>query len=307
MAICTRNGFTLTELLITFTIIAILAAMSLGALANVREMGREAATKATIAKLNDIIMRRYESYMHRRVPVDLSGLTPDNAAKDRLYAIRDLMRMEMPDRPLDITAPPIALPVSGNHIPRPALSKLYYTYYSGHSTSMSAGAAGKEAIAAEMLYMVVSMGSPEDMEQFTQSEIGDTDGNGWLEFLDGWGRPIFFLRWAPGYSQYSDIQVPHPNPTTDDPIGHHDPFDPRRTEEAYKLIPLIYSAGANGRPGLCIIATDTSGNLFGFASVSGNICGDPNFAKMGSPSDDNGNGTSTDLHGLITNHRIDMR
>ena len=47
--------------------------------------------------------------------------------------------------------------------------------------------------------MIVSMGSPEAMEQFSQSEIGDTDHNGYPEFLDGWGKPIFFLRWAPGF------------------------------------------------------------------------------------------------------------
>ena len=84
---------------------------------------------------------------------------------------------------------------------------------------------------AEMLYMIVSMGSPEAMEQFNQSEIGDTDGNGWPEFLDGWGRPIFFLRWAPGFSPYSDIQ------TMADPIKHdHDPFDPRRCGRPMPII-----------------------------------------------------------------------
>lgn len=147
--------------------------------------------------------------MHRRVPVNLSGLTnPADAAKTRLYAIRDIMRMEMPDRLVDITAVPIPLPnLTNTRVPQPTLSKLYNVYYSGHSaTFTSSSASGKVATSAEMLYLIVSLGSPEDMEQFTHAEIGDTDGNGWLEFLDGWGRPIFFLRWAPGFSQ-SDIQV----------------------------------------------------------------------------------------------------
>ena len=90
--------------------------------------------------------------------------------------------------------------------------------------------------------MIVSMGSPEAMEQFSASEIGDTDGNGYPEFLDGWGRPIWFLRWAPGFSPYSDIQ-------TTDPTNNHDPFDPQHFDaNAYKLIPLIYSDGSNNNP-----------------------------------------------------------
>ena len=93
--------------------------------------------------------------------------------------------------------------------------------------------------------MIVSMGSPEAMEQFSQSEIGDTDHNGYPEFLDGWGRPIFFLRWAPGFC--SRRLSCHPGPDRQSNTDH-DPFDPRRVDQnAYHLIPLIYSDGSNSR------------------------------------------------------------
>ena len=86
--------------------------------------------------------------------------------------------------------------------------------------------------------MIVSMGTPEAMEQFNASEIGDTNQNGYPEFLDGWGQPIFFLRWAPGFSPYSQIQVANST-------SNHDPFDPRNVEGgtagAYQLLPLVYS------------------------------------------------------------------
>jgi prepilin-type N-terminal cleavage/methylation domain-containing protein len=248
------SGFTLVELLVTIAIIGLLAGMSLSVYQLARNAGRAAATKATIAKLNNIIMQRYESYMTRRVPLPSlvypSGLnkgnplSPTDAAQDRLYAIRDLMRMEMPDRADDIRDNPIVLPNSQQSVPRPALSQLYYNYWSRNKDNPSA--TGVNNGQAEFLYLIVSMGSPEAMDQFNASEIGDTNGNGWMEFLDGWGRPIFFLRWAPGFSPYSQVQV-------DDPTNHHDPFDPRHVDaKAYQLFPLIYSGASQSDPGLLI-------------------------------------------------------
>ncbi len=249
------RAFTLIELLVTITIIGIMAGLVFGALMAARESGREAATKATIAKLNAIIMRRYESYMTRRVPLDLSTsittgsrLTPFQVAQDRLYAIRDIMRMEMPDRVRnDVeSTTPIVLPNSGRAVVAAGRSRCSITTAS--TIRRRAGAASNNG-AAELLYMIVSMGSPEAMEQFNQSEIGDTNGNGYPEFLDGWGRPIFFLRWAPGFTPYSDIQM---NDANDPQVHHHDPFDPRLTDTSRvsSSFPLIYSGGPNSDPGL---------------------------------------------------------
>ena len=59
-----RRGFTLVELLVTISIIGIMAALTMGVVHSARQMAAEAATKATIAKLNAIIMKRYESLSH---------------------------------------------------------------------------------------------------------------------------------------------------------------------------------------------------------------------------------------------------
>ena len=301
---CSPLGFTLIELLVTITIIGMLAAMMLGALHAAGNAGKVAATKATIAKLNTIIMQRYESYMTRRVPITITGLSPSQAAEVRLGAIRDLMRMEMPDRWEDVTddvsfLTSVFIPVhhrpaytdliSGKPVPysqpvpEPALHQLYRNRY-GPGGNVTAGIPNMNSNSGKILYMLVSMGSPEAMEQFNQSEIkADTDG--WSYFVDGWGQEIRFLRWAPGVSSctdpdfikatgiqwtgFSDIQpgvaqgYPKFNPpgsntplldASGNPVGgraDHDPFDTRNVDLAgFRLVPLIYSFGRAGTPNL---------------------------------------------------------
>ncbi|MEN6458553.1 MAG: type II secretion system protein [Thermoguttaceae bacterium] len=293
-----RRGFTLTEMLVTIAIIAILASLAFGGLQIARNSARESATKATIAKLNNIIMARYESYLTRRIPLSLQGLGPSDAARVRLDAIRDLMRMEMPDRGEDVSDNPIQITAGGKtfQLQRPALSQRYQDRLDNADQSAGTGVSNGQA---EFLFMIVSMGSPEAMEQFSPSEIGDTNKNGFPEFLDGWGRPIFFLRWAPGFSSGlgspmpSDIQTG--NPTTD-----HDPFDPRHVEsDAFHLIPLIYSGGPSSDPGLKV----GDGYHFGDTANPGSMFSGSNrdaFLSIGTQ-------VKASAKANITNHSIEQR
>jgi hypothetical protein len=239
---------TLIELLVVMVVIGIMAGALMGGLQKASQMAREAHTKATIAKIHHFMTLRVESYKTRRIQAMQSdGVTPimlaslgstsgglATAATIRLNAIRDLMRMEMPERFNDINDPPF--PYSWGKIPQPALSALYQQRYQAKQPLPT-----NEQ--AKCLYLTIMTGNSEAREQFNTSEIGDVDGDGWPEFLDGWGRPIAWLRWAPGISSstggISDIQSG--NATTD-----HDPFDPRNVDaNAPQLIPLIYSAAGN--------------------------------------------------------------
>jgi len=223
----TRRGFTLVELMVVFVIVTILAGLSLAGLAGSRQRARFDKTRTTIRKISEVIGPQYETYLRRRVPF-VPSTNRRTAATNRLTALRAQMMYEMPDSANDVapTSPP--LPTA------PILAYLSSKPFNPSS--------------AECLFMILSRSGfqPEVMEQFHTAEIGDTNKNGLPEFLDGWGNPISFIRWAPGFSSVSQIQLA-------DPTNSHDPMDPQRVDTAgYALIPLIASAGPDGDLGLTL-------------------------------------------------------
>jgi hypothetical protein len=125
---------------------------------------------------------------------------------------------------------------------------------------------------SECLWMIIMRGglSAEGaIEHFRDDEQGDRDKDNALEFWDGWGRPIDFIRWPAGFSSIVQPQNASTNP---------DPFDPLRVsgtvnfpglnQRDYALIPLIYSPGPDE-------ATNTedplSGDGYGINSGTGQV------------------------------------
>lgn len=117
----------------------------------------------------------------------------------------------------------------------------------------------KENESAECLYLVImnACGDGESRTLFPESNIGDTDGDGAPEFIDGWGHPISFLRWAPGFNSDVQLSVDKLNAmsTSQDRAnaiaGDHDPFDLYRVDsQAFRLIPLVYSNGRDETSGI---------------------------------------------------------
>jgi hypothetical protein len=256
------------------TILGLLSSMVLFALASAQESARYAKTQSTINKLNALIMAKYDSYRTRRVPCDIKAVAaakqpPYNPnvqgwARARLDSLRDLMRMELPDSFKDFDAAngdPVTKISASQKMPFPAVARSYRTALNNAKAAAQAKGIDvyKDNQSAECLYLIVTRGldDPDVLEQFAPDEIGDTDGDGMPEFLDGWGRPIYFLRWAPAY-----ISPMQPAVTTD-----YDPFDPMHVDpnnsgsfHTYPLYPLIYSAGADGKYDIAADLPDRSIN-----------------------------------------------
>ncbi len=263
-----RRGFTLIELMITMGIIAVLAVMAAVAVSGAMDASNAAKTKSLIARLNALVMPRYESYRYRRLPIAMpSGIPPQQAARVRCDALRQLMRMEMPDRWTDIADNPanigtgyLTTPIA---MPRPAVSQAYLAYYNAHPPSDPTHFAQ-----AKCLYLLVTMGLEDNdvMENFNTGDIKAPDNDGLNCFIDAWGNPIMFLRWAPGF--ITQPPLPSSRTTLMPPFGGvsnlQTGWDPDQTDptgvygapaaqgaapsnsNTFALYPLIYSAGADG-------------------------------------------------------------
>lgn len=255
------NGFTLIELVVVLFIVSILASLSLAGLAGARQRAKIDKTKSTIRKIHELVVPHYESYVRRRVP-GASG------PADRLVRMRQLVMFEMPDSWSDVavgrspnerllrsTQDDDSIADSGA-VPDHAwngVTQGYGAYYDTLRLRNGNESFRKDFPSSECLYMIVSrgLGEPDVMEQFRSDEIGDTDGDGAPEFIDGWGEPIAFIRWPVGFnspiqSQNAEVQPDPFDPLKVSPAVPYPIVDPPVSQHDYAVTPLIVSGGPDG-------------------------------------------------------------
>ncbi|MCC9609304.1 prepilin-type N-terminal cleavage/methylation domain-containing protein [Blastopirellula sp. JC732] len=295
-----RRGFTLVEMLVVVTILGLLSGMVLVALAGAAESAREARTRTQIAKLNEFIMNKYESFRTRRTPQPSTSSAFDLGRFDkngdlkfsareiqgaRVDNIRGLMVQELPDRKTDLQTP---------YAPGGAFTATYARHQRAvmafrNASDWPTAYAGwsEENQQSECLYLILASitdGETNATEFLHDSEIGDTDDDGVPEVLDGWGNPIAFLRWPQGYigfeSSLQDIRTfdsfdPLRTRTQTVQIGtsyrpQYHPLDPNTSAPTtflnFNLTPLIVSAGKDG---IFDIMGDDSATSGGFDTAHG--------------------------------------
>jgi prepilin-type N-terminal cleavage/methylation domain-containing protein len=246
------GGFTLVELMVVLVIVAMLASLTLAGLSGVRERAKADKTRSTIRKIDSVVQPMFASYGTRRVPA--TGNSRMARATSRLQNLRLLMAVELPDTWNDVSSTSTPLPA----VPawaQNATYRRYMAYKTALSTSPSSrfntaipGSTQPQTYGefygfAETLVMIVSMSGfqPDAMEQFRTDEIGDVDGDGAREFLDGWGRPIAFIRWPAGFDAATvDRSQPDPLDVMQVTAAVTSPF---AASSDWAMVPLIYSAG----------------------------------------------------------------
>jgi len=284
------QGFTLVELMVVIAIIGMLGTFSIGVMRISVETARESRTRTTIGKLDSVITSMYEKYQNRRVDVSSyqklgwpGGVSDVNyiPALWRLWILRDTIRMDMPMNYAEVINGPVVPDGSGGCVndgtgnrSRSALNAVYNRAVNNcidinDPTTYDAG-----TFNAELLYLIVTNGDPESRSMFSDREVADTNNNGLLEFVDGWGKPINWLRWAPGLES-SDRQPVFGAKDEDGYLytsftSYADPLDPLGAEQVllnnenyngWLLIPYIYSSGPDGERGVYPLVAD-DGEIF---------------------------------------------
>lgn len=317
-----RRGFTLVELMVAIAIIAILAGLLLGVAATAGQASRTSKTKSMIGRLHSLLMERYDLYRTRRVDLNTSDFLPGPGdgnpdwqntllvssggyseltgiklpsdtrylqAAGRLAGLRELMRIEMPDRWSDVagksittltplpsirdtsfieTSPPLYAQYAR------AYNRVLAPYENTRTGQLNTLDEILDNEGAECLYQIImnATGDGEARSLFRETDTGDIDGDGLPEFLDGWGQPITFIRWAAGFE--SDIQSSYSRliklsvTAAAEVEEDHDPYDLFRVDvdqstdnqfsfpstplgrRGWRLVPLLTSPGADGELGL---------------------------------------------------------
>lgn len=302
----TRRAFTVIELMVVISIIALLAAMAASALSNAAEQARAQRTRAIVNKIDQLIMEKWDSYRTRAVPY-AQGAHPRASASNRLNAMRELQRLELPDRKTDLVNDD-----TGNTMETAAYSQAVPSVARGYFRKANSWTGGNlnnwdtANQGAECLYLILSSmrdGDKSALEFFTPSEIGDVDGDGMPEILDAWGNPITFIRWPAGYTRESAVG-PLTSQTSDHTLAP-DPFDPIKidTRNTYALKPLILSAGPNGSYDITM-SVDVSGNPLRYSKTTppNDPYIDDSAILVGSVGDSDDDGVNTGWTDNITNH-----
>jgi prepilin-type N-terminal cleavage/methylation domain-containing protein len=232
------NAFTLVELLVVMVVIGIMGSMVTVAVQGVMVSSRASRTRTIVSLIDSVIQEKYDSYKYRSLTVEIPSpsfaaqvtgntlsfeILSREAARVRLNMIRDLQRMEMPDRYSDFQTPPASLHGAANPVminssgdiigtrqtnsSRESFQMSWYTSSTlpspvqAYQARVTTGATTAFQ-SAECLYLIMAttyVGGTPAIDAIPTSNIGDVDNDGMFEILDGWDNPIGFIRWPVGY------------------------------------------------------------------------------------------------------------
>ena len=272
-----HSALTLVELLVTIGLITVVSSMFLVAYRAAATEASNIRTQGTIRKISEVLMARMQEY--ENYPINFvkdanntySLAIPEEAkeviqANDpefeskgilverlRVMILRDIMAQEMPDNRDDIktTTPVMRRYWTGLAVPRPNNGVLPI-FTSGTESPRAARLRTRLTQAradwydwisnSELLYLTIedsTLNGSSAIELFGRTEIGDTDDDGFLEFLDANRQPIQWVRWPTGFPEtirfHPDLLDPSFNVDGFAANVMGDPIDSRRSDPGYRL------------------------------------------------------------------------
>ena len=270
-----RRGFTLVELMVVIGIIVILISILGVTLSHMTQQAKETATNTTITKLHRMLEQRMEAFDRAMDQIE------KNASRDPAY--------QTARRSAIIELNNLKVPVNNAQLKILVRKRFKQSNFPQRLEGLgSTGDSSDITESSERLYLMLTEGevggaAPVDAGEFLASEVGDTDGDGLIEFIDAWGSPLRFYRRSTrlfksdGTNHTEGPSVPndHDNVVlliqgSSDDLVDSDPDDPLEKlssvittlaakstsfEQLYHTpytyhVPLIVSAGADGELGM---------------------------------------------------------
>ena len=201
-------GFTVVELLLVITIIAILSSLSLAVIRSAQDDAKHAATETRITQIRAILQQRMEDYEVRKLPIRLTSYSRNRSILQALknLILIDVVSVEMPRETEHVNRfPSDELQQSINNL----VDRGDFTQSSADSLIMElqnprylpalarrfSQGTNSEALRAHYLFRVLETtdfdGVP-GTESLGNSAFADTDGDGLMEVVDSWGNPMTF-------------------------------------------------------------------------------------------------------------------
>ena len=201
-----RRAFTLIEVLIVISLIALLITILGVTVTTSIRKAREAATTALLVKIDNLLGDRIKGFEratksrdfqtivnNRKLSLEAAGVFGVTSEVITGIARKDFYRQLFPQRFEDLGSPDAnmnGVPDVLEAVPGVNLTVL----------ATQTGANRHVTESSELLYFALtrmqSFGVPPVAESdFLDSEFRDTDGDGLMEFVDGWERPLRFYRW----------------------------------------------------------------------------------------------------------------
>ena len=272
-----HSALTLVELLVTIGLITVVSSMFLVAYRAAATEASNIRTQGTIRKISEVLMARMQEYENYpinfvkdasntyslAIPEEAKEVIPATdtefeskgilVERLRVMILRDIMAQEMPDNRDDIktTTPVMRRYWTGLAVPRPNIGPLPI-FTSGTESPRAARLRTRLTQAradwydwisnSELLYLTIedsTLNGSSAIELFGRTEIGDTDNDGFLEFLDANRQPIQWVRWPTGFPEtirfHPDLLDPSFNVDGFAANVMGDPIDSRRSDPGYRL------------------------------------------------------------------------
>jgi type II secretory pathway pseudopilin PulG len=177
------DGFTLVELLVVIGLITTMMTMVALLIGNMLDTSRTSATRTTITKVHRMIEERRDGFMRyqlKRGEINAALVKISNYPTSPQLTSRETRRL-------------------ATIVARKMLYKRAFPQNSADLAPNSANIVNT-ADNSEYLYWLLTSGTTfgvpsEGDGRFLASELGDTDGDGLIELIDGWGEPLRFYRW----------------------------------------------------------------------------------------------------------------